>query len=300
MFTPVVSVCIPAYQADKYLQDTLRSVAAQTFRDWELIVTEDGSNDRTQEIVRQFAATVQQTVTYNRHTTNQGLPATRNTGIAASRGAWVAFLDSDDLWKPDHLERLMHCSQAGNYDLIFAGTDWFEDRTERIVQQSAPTLKDLDDLPVALYTGRLSVLPSSVMLRRTSFEKYGPISGEFPRVNDTEYWLRVLRKGGRVGYSGAVTCLYRKHPDAMSAKASGMLAESALLCERYADWIAIPRSIKRERASNLYRWAAASLLRENPREAVRIVGRALRLDPLNPKNLVVWARSLLQMRRAGA
>ena len=81
MTTPRVSICIPAFKAEAYLAETLASVRAQTFANWELIVTEDGSRDRTEAIVAAFAATVPQPVRYMRHEPNRGLPATRNAGI---------------------------------------------------------------------------------------------------------------------------------------------------------------------------------------------------------------------------
>src|SRR5687767_8608489 len=100
---PLISICIPSYKADKYLGAALASVKEQTLTDWEVIVTEDGSKDRAEEIVKEFAATVTQTVVYQRHEVNRGLPATRNTSIAAARGEFIAFLDADDKWVAGHL-----------------------------------------------------------------------------------------------------------------------------------------------------------------------------------------------------
>jgi glycosyltransferase involved in cell wall biosynthesis len=290
---PHVSICIPAFRADKYLESTLRSVAAQTFTDWEVVVTEDGSKDRAEEIVRSFAATVRQSVTYLRHDANRGLPATRNTGIAASRGAWIAFLDADDLWRPEHLAALVESGQRDSADLVFAGTEWFDDATGKTVNRSVPTEEHLKQLPIALFTGQLSVLPSSVLIRRHCFQRFGFVSTEYPHVNDTEYWLRVLRHGGRISYSGVVSCLYRKHADAMSTKAAQMLADSALLCERYADWNAIPRRLRRQRPASLYRWAGRTMLSEDRKQAKAFLRRALRLEPFNPKNVGLLAKTLL-------
>jgi len=300
MHIPLVSICIPAYRAEKYLESTLQSVAVQTFRDWEVIVTEDGSKDRTEEIVKAFAATVTQPVIYNRHADNRGLPSTRNTGIATARGAWVAFLDSDDLWRPEHLQGLWDKTRETPCDLVFSGTEWFEDGTDKTLSTSVPTSENLKNLPVALYTGALSVLPSSVMIRRECFERYGSISTEYPLVNDTEYWLRVLRNGGHMAYSGLVSCLYRRHPHAMSRSIAAMLSDSALLCERYADWIAIPHSLRRQRPASLYRWAARSLLPQDPHGASAILQHALRLQPLSLKTLGLLAKSTLYGRRAPA
>src|SRR4051794_34793625 len=100
------TICVPAYEAERYLGETLESVARQTFPDWQLLVTEDGSRDGTEEIVRRFAASVSQTVRYKRHEPNRGLPATRNAAIEGVETEWVALLDADDVWLPEHLSDL--------------------------------------------------------------------------------------------------------------------------------------------------------------------------------------------------
>src|SRR5262245_29166396 len=103
---PVVSIVIPAYKADHYLPDALQSVRNQTFKDWELIVVEDGTRDNTEKLVRDFAETVlPRRVTYLRHDKNQGLPATRNAAIQAAKGEFIALLDHDDIWNDNHLEK---------------------------------------------------------------------------------------------------------------------------------------------------------------------------------------------------
>jgi glycosyltransferase involved in cell wall biosynthesis len=292
MPAPTITVCIPAYRAEAYMQAALESVRAQTFTDWEIVVTEDGSKDGVEAIVRAFASSVEQPVVYNRHEKNRGLPATRNTGIAAARGEWIAFLDADDLWQPGHLEHLV--AAADDADMVFSGTIPFDDVTGEHQTPCVPTADDLANLPLALYAGRLSVLPSSVMIRKDAFARFGLISLEFPIVNDTEYWLRLLRGGGQPAYSGATTCLYRRHAASMSRRAAAILQDSARLCEHYADWSAIPSKFRRSRPANLYRWAGSTLLNDQPAEAMAMLKRSLRLQPLNPKTLGLCGKAVLR------
>ena len=131
MSSPAISICTPAFKAERYLLETLESVRAQTFSDWELIVTEDGSRDRTEEIVREFAKTVSQPVTYHRHDPNRGLPATRNHGISTAKAPWIALLDSDDLWTPNHLASSMAWAAKNGADLIHGGSQLFDSDTGR-------------------------------------------------------------------------------------------------------------------------------------------------------------------------
>jgi glycosyltransferase involved in cell wall biosynthesis len=294
MNTPLISVCIAAYNAEKYLEAALRTVQAQSFKNWEIIVTEDGSKDRTEDYVLDFSIKVPQRVVYNRHDTNRGLPTTRNTGIASAAGDWVAFLDADDLWKPNHLESLISASQIEDGDAVFAGSVLYDDATWAKLGTRAPTDVDLSNLPLALYSGRLSITSSSVMIKRSSIAKFGSFSSDFPTCSNTEYWLRILSKGGHMCHSVTNTCIYRQHAASLSQKTADTHTENARVCERYASWDAIPRRISRNRPASLYRLAGQMLLTDNPTAALAQISKSLRLQPFNPKTLGLWAKALLQ------
>ena len=100
---PLVSVVVPAFNAEATLEATLRSAAAQTWRHFEIIIVDDGSTDSTVEVARRFCESEPRSRLLS--TGNRGAAAARNSGIAASRGEFVAFLDSDDLWHPQKLEK---------------------------------------------------------------------------------------------------------------------------------------------------------------------------------------------------
>ena len=298
MNTPLVSICIPAFKADRFLPETLASVRAQTFTHWEVIVTEDGTKDKTEELVAAFAKTVSQPVIYNRHEINRGLPHTRNTGIGAARGQWIAFLDADDFWAPDHLETLVETTNKASYDLVFAGSQLFDHESRKTVGVRMPSQKHLNALPFSLFMGSLSVMPSSVLIRRESFDRFGLVSIEFRRVNDTEYWLRVLRQGGTIGFGGKATCIYRQHAGSLTqSSAVGQFVDSARLCELYADWDAIPNHAKRSRPANLYRWAANLIAAQDPHKALELLKQSRRTDPSNVKTLLSFPRVMIRCLR---
>jgi len=292
--TPLISVCIAAYNAEKYLEATLRTVLAQTYKNWEIIVTEDGSTDRTETFVDNFSAEVSQRVVYNRHDTNLGLPTTRNTGIASAWGEWVAFLDADDLWKPDHLDNLLSASHIEECDAVYAGSVLYDDATWTKLGTRAPSEGDLAGLPLALYAGKLSITSSAVMVKREALARFGPFSKEFPVCSTTEYWLRILSKEGKMFYSGNSTCIYRQRSTSLSSKNEIFLAENARLCESYSQWAAIPRSVGRSRPADLYRQLTRALLNENPAAARASLSQALRLQPLSLEALGLWARLFLK------
>ncbi|MFT3831390.1 MAG: glycosyltransferase family 2 protein [Opitutaceae bacterium] len=224
---PLISICLPAYRAERFLAETLASVRAQTLADWELIVTEDGSRDRTEEIVRAFAASVPQEVRYTRHEVNRGLPATRNTGLAAAHGEWLALLDADDLWQPDHLARCLAAAPASGPALVFGGSSVFDSDTGAEVNRREIPADLRGGLPGALFDGRLVIQPAAVLINRTAFALVGGFDPRFPICNDFDYWLRCCRAGVTLAYNGALTLRYRKHPGAMSNKSAALIAETA-------------------------------------------------------------------------
>ena len=293
MNTPLISICIAAYNAEKYLEATLRTIQSQTFKDWELIVTEDGSQDRTEEFVSDFSHKVTQKVIYNRHPVNRGLPATRNTGFTAASGEWIVFLDADDLWKTDHLETLVSSSQIEAGDVVYSGSVEYDDATWTKLSTHTPSVQDLANLPLALYTGRLSIKSSAAMIKREALQRFGPVSTEFPICSDTEYWLRILSQGGHLLFSGANTCIYRQHDTALSRKTAATFLETARICEHYAEWAAIPRLVARTHTASLYRCAGRTLLADNPADALKPLSQSLRLLPLNPMTLGLWTKAFL-------
>ncbi len=294
MALPFVSICIPAFRAEKFLSAALASVRAQTFADWEVIVTEDGSKDRAEEIVRRFGSTGPQSVIYNRHAVNKGLSATRNTGFSVARGTWIAFLDADDLWEPTHLETLVATARASaaDVDLIHGGSQIFDDATGNPLEVRAPTPEDLRTFPSSVYRTSYIIQPSSAMVRRSRLSHFGGFSERFPICNDLEFWLRVASKGGKFAYTGKVTCLYRKHGEALSQKSAALISETAVICEIYSDWPAVDAETRRTRPAELYRFAGQILLRKNPAEARSLFRRALRLTPYAPKATTYWLASV--------
>lgn len=266
-----VSICIPAYKAERFLAETLDSVRAQTWTDWELIVTEDGSRDRTGAIVRDFAATVSQTVRYTRHEINQGLPTTRNTGLAAARGEWLALLDADDLWHPDHLARCLAAAPASGPALVFGGSSVFASETGAEVNRREPPAVLPHGLAGALAEGSLVIQPAAAMFSRAAYEQVGGFDPRFPICNDLDYWLRCCRAGVALAYNGAITLRYRKHPGAMSNKSAALIAESAavLLANRRG----LPGAVRRTARRRLLD-AARIARRDQPVAAARYLFRA--------------------------
>jgi len=291
--TPLVSVCIPAYRAGKFMQATLESVGAQTYSSWEIIVTEDGSSDETEQIVRDFAGKVSQRVVFSRHDINKGLPTTRNHCINQAVGEWVALLDADDLWKPSHLEDLIKMTAEPGLTVVCAAATVFESETGRYLREKPQSDAFVADFPVSLYQGEFVILPSSAIVRRDVLIRSGMINLRYPICNDTELWFRLAAAGNKFGFTRKSTCLYRRHGDSLSQRHVATLVELGQLYDEYVLWSAIPQRIRRGKAASLYRYAGRALAKQNPREARAMFYQAMKRDWYNGSTWYHYARSFL-------
>lgn len=297
MNPPLVSICIPAYNAQRYLPATLASVRAQTFTDWELIVTDDGSDEDIEPLVRAFAAGGPQPVSFQRHAQNRGLPATRNTGIDAARGEWIALLDSDDLWTPAHLAGLADFArQRPAVDFVHTGSVLFESETGRQRETRAPSAAAIRAYPRSLYLGDYAVQPSSVLLRKKLWARVGGFNPDSRYAEDREMWLRCARVGAVFAYNGRNTCLYRQHAGALSNQAGPMALACAALLSQHLDWKAIDPELRRRTTAEAWLSAGRIPLRTTPCVARDCFARAWRIQP-SPRAAGYWlAASLLALK----
>src|SRR3989338_8567336 len=119
--TPEVSIIIPAFNSAEYISETLQSIIAQSFVNWEALVIDDCSSDNTADVVKRYEK-IDSRISYYRLDSNSGRPAIpRNYGIKRAKGRYIAFLDSDDLWFPSRLERQMeYFSRHPDVTLVFS------------------------------------------------------------------------------------------------------------------------------------------------------------------------------------
>lgn len=124
-----VSIIVPVYRSERYLERCINSLLAQTYRQIEIILVDDGSPDNSPALCDEFAQ--QNPLVRVIHQTNAGVSAARNTGLQTAEGEWVQFVDSDDWLAPDYTENLLHCAQRWSCDLVIAGFQVSDGRRAR-------------------------------------------------------------------------------------------------------------------------------------------------------------------------
>jgi glycosyltransferase involved in cell wall biosynthesis len=186
--SPTVSVILPAYNAEAFIEETVGSITAQTYTDYEIIAVNDGSSDRTGEILDRLAAATPQMRVI--HQENQGLAKARNNAIAQMKGQYIALQDADDLWLPEKLEKcLAFLTAHPDLSIVYTPMAPFDGKTgERMTGHSKPCQAGW--LAEKLFMSIFVHDPASVFHRRI-IETCGGFCEEIPVSVGHEFWLRV-------------------------------------------------------------------------------------------------------------
>jgi len=285
----LISIIIPAYNAADLVEDALDSIRQQTYDNWEVIVVEDGTQDDTEHITQTFAQQVgENKVHYLRHAVNQGLSAARNTGMAAARGEFIALLDHDDTWQPQHLEQLLTQLSSQQADIAFASAQIFHYSTYNSMGTHGPRGSEWSSFPESLL--HRNYIPASGTLMRSSIP---PVVGGFDpqlrRVEDLDYWLRCVEAGMRFAYLPEITNGYRqRNPKAMTSNKSEILEWHARVLRKHSVLPSVAKSRRQRIIARHHLGVARRCLKTNPLKACQFGLWALYMAPLGSIDALLW------------
>ncbi len=212
----LVSIITPSYNAAKYIADTIQSVQAQTYTNWEMIIADDCSTDNTDEVVQNFLTDTR--IRYIKNEKNSGAAETRNNAISKAQGRWIAFVDSDDIWAADKLEK--HIAFMKEKEAALSFTHY--------------TVVDEEGKEVALYAPKKEEYTYKMILKHCSIgcstaiydrEKLGtvymPTNAE--KREDFACWLQILRTGVNAFCLHESLTRYRVHRQSVSSSKGKMI-----------------------------------------------------------------------------
>ena len=245
---PTVSVIMPAYNAERYIEDAICSVLEQTMGDWELLVLDDCSSDGTREVVGAMSLRDSR-IRLIENAENMGPARTRNRGMDLSCGRYVAFLDSDDLWKPEKLERQIALARETGAEIIYCSYEIIDEHGDKrcndfIVPEST-------DLRSMLVKSVLSC--STVLLTEAVYRSY-----RFPSFfyhEDYALWLQFMQDGVSARGIREPLAGYRMQS---GSRASNKLASAKRRWDIYRRFLNLPVS---ESVYYLLRYAAAGVIK---------------------------------------
>ncbi|CAH8282811.1 hypothetical protein EV196_101661 [Mariniflexile fucanivorans] len=220
---PLVSIITPLFNSEAFISETINSVINQTYKNWELLLIDDCSTDKTIEIAHQFVLKFPN-IKLIKNDKNLGAAITRNKGIEASQGTYIAFLDGDDVWKPEKLEKQIAYMQAENCDVCFSGY-------EQIDEAGKPLNKLIKALPELTYQkylksnyiGNLTGIYNATVLGKIK-------APDLRKRQDWLLWLAAIKKSGKPAKSIEESlAYYRVRKNSMSANKLNLLKYNYLV-----------------------------------------------------------------------
>lgn len=183
----LVSIITPTWNCAKFICETIRSIQSQTYKNWELIISDDCSTDGTREVIKPYMDEDSR-IKYICNERNSGAAITRNNALKVAHGRWIAFLDSDDLWLPEKLEKQVAFMAENEYAFSYHEyTEMTEDGLDLGVYVSGIRKVSKFDMYACCWPGCLAVM--------YDHEKIGLIQiNDIKKNNDTAMWLKVVQK----------------------------------------------------------------------------------------------------------
>jgi len=290
---PLVSILIPCYNAERWVAQCIESALSQTYPNNEIIVIDDGSKDNTHEVVEQFVPAVRYVWQEN---AERG--AARNHGLRLAKGEFIAFLDSDDLWLPEMIERCVAFLRA-NPEIALVYSDAVQidaaGRELRVLSAGKPGRNPTDRLLKSnfLSIGR-HMIRTAVVRKIGGFREERELSGS----EDWEMWVRLSLEA-RIGYLPVVTTKIRTHPGNTMTNAAGMersMARAADVFERSPAIRSTHRATLRRMRANMAMVNAINYCsQKEARKSLRLLAKAASADArvvLDPRFAYTIARLL--------
>jgi len=209
MVNDLVSIITPVFNAEDFIGEVIKSVLAQSYEHWEMIVVEDCSTDRSREIISAFAGKDER-IRLVELQENKGVGEARDTGLKKAGGKYIAFIDSDDWWYPEKLEKQLKFMKEGNYPISYTAYEMIDTEGKDIGR----VIHAIPEVTFHTYLKSTIIGLSTAMVNREIVGDFS-ISNMRMRV-DTQLWIRLLRRGFKAYGMDEVLTKYRIHSNSIS------------------------------------------------------------------------------------
>lgn len=286
---PKFSIQVCCYNSQRYLDETIKSILAQTFKDWELVIVNDGSTDATESIIKKYMETGLPIVYFYQE--NKGFAHARNKAVRLSRGEWVAILDHDDIWHPEKLEiQNVSTERFPQAKLHFSNSEWFDDEG-RIVRRTITDNKFKTGLVSEPFLRLLAegcfIDSETALINKGALIECGGFDERYAYIVDYDMFLRLAKRHD-IYYEDRTLASWRMH----SSQATRNMRE--IMAREYTDLFedilksadlpgAVRDKIKRSAVYHALNHSLFELDRKGFKAFLRRTAEAIKLRPMSPR-----------------
>ncbi len=290
MEQPTVSAIIITYNRANFLKKSIESILNQTYHDFEILIVDDCSPDHTREIVEGFN---DKRIKYFIHENNKGEGGSRNTGLQHARGKYIAFLDDDDEWLENKLQRQVSLLETASHEIgvVYTGLIRIDGKTDEIIDTNQ-IQKASGHILSNLIQGKNFVTPSTVMIKKECFESVGIFDEKLPTGFDYDMWIRIA-KHYQFQYLNEPLVKYRIHSSQLSGNYQLQIKGREAMFAKYKDYFNEPNIHNSKRYFEL---GILHCLNGDHKSGRKMYTKSISLYPYNLKPPVAFLLTLLGNR----
>lgn len=295
---PLVSIIMPAYNAARTILESIESVLAQSYRQWELIVVDDGSTDGTSATVEKVAD--QRVLLLKQE--NSGVAAARNRDLEQAQGEYIAFLDSDDIWVPEKLEKqvdVFRNEKKGNTGLVYTEKRCFSEKTADAYACRSRQFDDIADNFLRLLIFNY-IATLTVMTKKSVIEDVGMFDESLFGTEDWDLWIRIAKRY-EIACIDEELAYYRVHEQGISKNRRRTIEEVYKVMQKHLENGAVPKSVIRKAYWLYYRRKVYLFYTEKRYlKSFLYLLRSILADPFNRDNKQFWLGPLRRIKNTFA
>ena len=256
----------------------------------EIIVVDDASIETYEDILGDYSSIIgYPPLKLIVQTENQGQAAARNRGIKECSGDWIACLDHDDIWAPDHLAQLEQKAKTNKCDLVFCPANLFSESIDNIIGIATPVTKEEKNMDPFSLLKNCYIITSSCLFKKSSIESMGAFDdhANLRGVEDLDLFLRMIKSDQKIEMADKPTLFYRKHSESTTCVIARMIRQKCFVTDKHICWVSGPDSEKNRYRTMLFWDAAVQTSLAATTDKWEWLKKALKVNLKSPYNIPI-------------